>query len=341
MRTRDATHEARPAFVAHWATLVLALLAFGSLAAGLVMLLLPLSGDSRNSLRAPSAVVLLLIALFQAHRAWRAWHMTPAAPQRPHNYVRPLLAGVLICYLAALLLASGPSVPCLFAAATMAWLCVLLLPLTAHAETIEQWRKILQGRGPRRAGQIVYLALVVIVAGELALRAGGWLCGSALLDTPRPFALTLVQPAGGPPLQFKLTQPDENATVQQRGRLRVAVTGDEIALSAATDPNGVLARLDAALPGVELYDLSAADAGPREYARQAILQARELQPDLLLTFVSVSDDIVGEPPLANPFDWHSLELPRLMRALLRRPKRWQCRSASWPARRQRIGRVNR
>jgi hypothetical protein len=301
------------------------LLAVATLSGGIAALLRQQRSELHEVLYTLAAALLLLTALVQANIAWRQLPLRrrqkqavllancPAISRRmlAARLAVRLFAGLVICYLVALATGPGATAPYVFAAGAMAWLTVLLLPFTAHPATIDRWRRILQGYGPRRFARFLYVVLLVGVVGELSLRAGQWLWEPAFLDAPEPVDATLVNShAVESVMPLSSGQQITTSSAAWSG-FRVAVMGDEIALAAA-NPHGALAQLESALPAIKVFNVSAPQAGPREYASQGIQQARRCQPDLVLTFVSIADDIVGEPQQPSLFDWRSLCTARLV-----------------------------
>ncbi len=57
---------------------------------------------------------------------------------------------------------------------------ITLLPLAAKPQTVDEWRKLVQSKRPRRVGLAVYHALLALVATEALLRGHRLLEGAAL-----------------------------------------------------------------------------------------------------------------------------------------------------------------
>ncbi len=189
MRTLLAAPSLRPS-VAPWRLPALVmLLAIATLSGGIVTLLHQQRSELHEVLYTLAAALLLLTAGIQANIAWR---QTPLARRQKQTVrlanclaiplrmlagrlLRQLFSGLVLCYIVALATGPGPTAPYVFAAGAMAWFTVLLLPFTAPPETIDRWRRILHGCGPRRFARFLYIALLVGVVGELSLRASGWL----------------------------------------------------------------------------------------------------------------------------------------------------------------------
>jgi hypothetical protein len=151
---------------------------------------------------------------------------------------------------------------------------------------------------------------------ELSLRAAGWLNGSQLLKIPdlatREFA-TATLAATESADSSKILPPSKHDARSSAGwsGFRIAVVGDEIALGAA-GPNGAFPILESALPVIKIFNFSAPKAGPPDYACQGVRNACRWQADVILTFVSVADDIVNEPQRESLFDWRSLCVPQMV-----------------------------
>lgn len=337
MRTTLALPLSRSSAVLvwRWPALFL-LLALSALGGGIATFVWQQRSESHDVYAGAAAATLVLIGLLQVAIAWRearaAWQgsrslrRAAAFPQQsipPAVLARRLFIGLVLCYLLAAATGSTTAAPCVFAAGVMVWLTAALLPLTAHPTTIDIWRRLSQRGGLRRAARIVYLGLLCGVLGELSLRAGNWLWEALAGDEANPVEVALAggsdvpnavavhlvtSPALADGGHLQAAAPFPSAERQ----FRVAIMGDEVSLASA-NPGGALAQLESALPSLKVFDLSAPQAGPREYARNQIQRARKLNLDLVLTFVSVGDDIASESPRVDLFDWRSLCVSRLMR----------------------------
>lgn len=353
MRTLLALPLSRSSAMLAWGLPALfVVLASSALSGGITALVWQQRGELHDVFTGSAATILVLTGFVQAAIAWRgarrAWdrqvtraRLTGSAGQKVSKamLVRRLFVGLVLCYLMAASTGSSTGAPCVFAAAAMVWLTAALLPLTAHPTTIDSWRRLTQGQGQRRAARILYLGLLCGVLGELSLRAGGWLWETLAADESEPIEVTV---AGYPetatgalsgrplsPASLHLVASPASAASGDGQQLavagsfernyKVAVMGDEISLLTA-NPGGALEQMEAALPGVKVFDLSAAQAGPREYARNQIHRVRKVSPNLALAFVSVGDDIMADPPRADLFDLRSLSVSRLTRRYLGWPQ---------------------
>ena len=240
-----------------------------------------------------------------------------------------MFLGVVGSYLVALAIGPRPGVSWMFLAGTALWSVLILLPLVAEPQSLAEWRKLVNGRRPRRAGLIAYAMLVAVVSLEVALRLASLSGASSLLaETPaQPQRLShparsshasgeseikLVNWMANEDLHSVPTKPAELST--EPATFRVAVVGDEMTLSGSADSN-CLAQLEAQLAGVEIHNFSLPQAGPRQYATQLIRQVEAVKPNLVLLFVSLSDDITAESPRLSFFDWRSLQTARLVARL--------------------------
>ncbi|MEK6246936.1 MAG: hypothetical protein N2C12_02075, partial [Planctomycetales bacterium] len=90
-------------------------------------------------------------------------------------------------------------------------------------------------------------------------------------------------------------------------RYRIAVLGDELTVSGGKQTN-YLRLLERQLPNIEILNFSMPRAGPREYAALLADHVAQYEPDLVLCFLSVADDIAEQSSAPDFFDWRGLQL---------------------------------
>ena len=310
-------HE-RPIAAAWRLSALAALLASGSFAAGACSLRGYLLAGSGNALRAPAGVLLVVAGLVQSWLACAAWHNKPrrsgpAVNWRPFG--RQSVVGAVACY--ALTLAIGgilgprhPGLGSAFAAGLSIWLTILLLPLAASVELIEQIRKLLGRRGPRRVGLAIYFASLFLMICEGTLRVTDWLPGLSVLRLPASYDVTVVQHANRAAVSTVADSSRNPPSIpfDTDGVTQMAILESE--RLPAESPFHSDSWVGRPLPGVEIVRLSMNANGLGLDTKEGLTQIRELRPNLLLAFVSVADDIEGEPAGRDPFDWRALGLTR-------------------------------
>jgi hypothetical protein len=92
----------------------------------------------------------------------------------------------------------------------------------------------------------------------------------------------------------------------------VAVIGDHRMTACEAGYPATASLLESSLADIEVVNVAAPKTHLRDCAAKALRQARGAGPDLLLVFVSVADDIVGESRRVDVFDWRSLSLARAL-----------------------------
>ena len=107
----------------------------------------------------------------------------------------------------------------------------------------------------------------------------------------------------------------------QPGVFRIAAVGDGVMLSGTAETN-FLAQLRRRMPHVEVYNFGIPEAGPREYAAQVACDVANYQPNLVLAFVSVRDDVTQELPVPSYFEWQGLGLYQLGLRAIAASLRW-------------------
>jgi hypothetical protein len=294
--------------------LSLTLLAAACLAGGGWWLWRHATDASASAFRAPAGLILIALGLLQARILIRAWQSGALArtnlPGQP-LFWRWLLAGPIGCYAAALWLGS-PAGAYFFVAALALWYTVAVLPLALDA----QWRRSCAGWLHRPAigtiGWSAFAALGLLAALELTVRTYGWFTGGHL-----PGAYLARDRALPPGLEFRGGRVNAQGywgndftAARRPGVFRIAAVGDGMLLTGDARTN-YLAEVERRVPGIEIYNFGIPSVGPREYAAQLAREVLTYQPDMVLTFISIGDDIAQPTPAPGTFDWRGLGLFQL------------------------------
>src|SRR5262249_4209385 len=156
----------------------------------------------------------------------------------------------------------------------------------------------------RRVASTLYFCLLALVGLEISLRiveAVSQYSGSAGMQLAAfgPTGLNASAPAQ-PSIQ--MTRPEETLrTAGLRTAFRVAALGSERALGGAGSGN-YLSQLEGRVPGLEVYRFNPAAADSPRQTRRLQQEIAACQPDLILAFVSVADDIRREHKAGGLFD---------------------------------------
>ncbi len=284
----------------HGALLLLAVVALGWIAAGVLGLALCFT-DYRSGLwLAPASIALVGCGVAQGSWLWTLWRS--GRPGTAHDALfrwvvfRRLGLGVTVGYLAALALGPVPLVVLFWLATVAAWQTCLMLPLAASPKTLDDWRRWIQGRTPRRLAWLIYAPLLILVASEAGLRVERlasetfWLGRNSLPD--------------GSASVSKLTAEPLDFSRLKAGRFRVAVVGDRPDCS-----EKLSRRVAQVLPGAEIVPLTIT-RGDADAAERLAAEVDELNPDLVLALLVVCEDLACEPAVRSPFDWRHLELAK-------------------------------
>jgi hypothetical protein len=103
---------------------------------------------------------------------------------------------------------------------------------------------------------------------------------------------------------------DDFSLAPRPGVFRIAALGDAMVLCGAAGTN-YLDQVERRVPNVEIYNFGIPQVGPREYAAQLAHEVLAYQPDMVLTFISIGDDIAQPTPAPGPFDWRGLGIYQL------------------------------
>lgn len=293
--------------------LLILLAAFSFLLAGADLLHRHFLSETARPYRAFGGWCLVLLATLQLRIAWAAWGRRESIDTRRFGlrscYWRWFVAGPVICYFGMLALGPERHGRYLFRAAVGLWFTVMLLPLVFP--TIFTGRRCdwLRRRYPSAIAHALFNLGILCVSTELVLRAYAALSGEHVEVAYLAQQLTL--PPGS---EFRGRQVNqlgywgEEFQRQRRpGVLRVAVLGDETILSGTASTN-FLACIERRLRGVEFYNFGAPRTGPREYAATLADKVLAFDPDLVLTCISVGDDVTDRLRLPDNFDWQALHV---------------------------------
>jgi hypothetical protein len=298
---------------------LIALAALSFLWAGADLLYRHFTSEVNRPFRSASGWMLVGLAVVQIRIAWEAWRRRDSIDLSRFGlrsaYVRWFLVGPVVCYLS--MMAVGPErhARYLFRAAIGLWFTVMLLPLVLPPRPFagRSWAW-LNWPAPRWAGNTVFTLLTLAVAAELALRTYASVAGQRV--EAAHLAQQCVLPPGSDFRGAKVNAlgywDDEFQARRRAGVYRIAVLGDELTLSGSAETN-FLNRIERRLTDIEIYNFGVPQTGPREYAATLAQHVLSFQPDLVVTCLSLSDDVTGRLPLPSQFDWSSLHLYQLLR----------------------------
>ncbi len=289
-------------------TIAVFLVTFG---VGIVALADHLRSQDGSPLRAPAGLALLSLALTQARILFPLAPIRELFSVRHRVFWRGLIVGAIASYLVAAIAFPYPGVEYVFAALAAAWytLGLVWVRWPNRMPALRNW-------GARRSaatfGWCLFLGVLALAIGEAGLRIYGHLVDDHL---PITVAARARQLAPGSKLRGRSVNSlgywgSDFRREPRPGMLRVAVLGDEVALSGTAATNCFM-QLEKSLPGVEVYNFAIPEAGIREYAAQLRHQVLDYRPDLVLVLVSVGDDITERLPTPGHFDVRSLRLYQL------------------------------
>jgi hypothetical protein len=281
-------------------------------AAGVLSLARHLMDSSPRPYRAPAAIVLVVTAFVQLRVALACWKNRRWLHLRAVQaglFCEWLIVGAVLAYLLLLCLGPDPNLRYLYRAAGVVWYTALLLPLLAAqpAPSLPARRFSF-----RWTGHVLFFAAVLLVTAEGSTRVY-----SSLADRRLPVTFVARQHALVPGSEFRGGKVnrlgywgEEFEAHVPKGVFRVAVLGDESTLCGTAQTN-FLAQVESRLPGVQVYNFGVPSAGPREYAALLTHDVLAYRPHLVLTCVSVGDDVTHSLPLPDWFDWQGLYVYQL------------------------------
>lgn len=306
---RDALAAARRG--SSLAPLLLAGVGLAWLVGGIACLVLRVGDAESGPILAPAGVVLVAFALVQLRlifSAWCAGRLTASQnPLGQFGFWRSLLIGALLAYLAALAVGPVRYVGCAWIAAVCGWQTLLMLPLAAAPNPLDNWGKWTRGHAARRLAWLVYASILILFVTEVGLRAhrvvvDGMGFSGAFTNFENADSLSGV-------LRF-----DELLGVRvarlKRAHFRVAMLGDPPVCGCESD--GCPARIEQTVPGVEIVPLAASLTWPGARTDELSAQVRRCEPDLVLAVLSVCKDLAHEPSRCGYFDWRQFQLAILL-----------------------------
>jgi hypothetical protein len=263
-----------------------------------------------------SNIVLMIVGAAQLKLGLNAWRLGNRRQLPSFGIQAPLwrwlLAGSVLCFVIILPLGPGPDRRHLFLATLAVWFTGVWAVQLTHSA----WQFKLPGwahsRLARWTGHAACIAAAALVAVEIGLEIYSRAAGDPL---PVTYVVRRQTLPPGASLQGRnvnrLGYWDDDFQADARpGTFRIAVLGDELALSGTAETN-FAARTEKLLPGVELLNFGVCEAGPREYAALAPSQAAAYHPQLIVALLAVATDITEELPLPDRFDLHGLQLYQL------------------------------
>ncbi len=266
--------------------------------------------------RAPASLVQLALAVVQMRIAWSVYRRSRSIATTPlfrkPSFWRWLLVGMVASYVLGLALGESAGAAYFFRAALVFWYTVMLVPLVAHPRLVKLAKAVSRRSAVRALGEVLSAAALVFVAVEISLRVY-----ARVASDPLP-ATYVVQRLMLPPGSWfrgravnGLGYWDDEFVAERRPHVsRVAVVGDRVLLSGTSRTN-FLVQLERRLSGIEVYNFGIPRAGPREYVAQFTYHVARFEPDVVVAFLSVDDDIADELPLPGTFDWRGLRMYQL------------------------------
>jgi len=245
-------------------------------------------------------------------------------PAAARVLVRWMAAGTLLLVATHQYLPADPWRPVLAASAIACWGTLLLglpclVPWGRESPPRGGWRRA----GLCRAAFGLYLVILALATTEFVLRSYRLLSARGVLRAVAPENLKLPpgQTWDGRRVNALGYWDDEFQSLRHSGLYRVAVLGDEMVLSGGAGSN-CLDRLEQNLEGVEVYNFGLPRAGPPQYVAQLMREVVHFQPDLVLTFLSVSDDFTGDVPRLDESRPQGLLVGQLFARQSDRVRRW-------------------
>jgi hypothetical protein len=283
------------------------------IALGVMFLWRHFSDASAETTRASSGVLMIAAAAVGLGAIYRRL-CSPADRQSPvcfrkRLYCRWLAIGFIGCYAVCLMLGPAPGRQIALWTAMAWWHTGLLWALTAPPEKLARLTKLLERRSLLGVGWTAYVLVMLLLFGELGLRVYALATGDRPAE--RYIARGQTLPPGSQLRGRKVNAlgywDDEFQTARVPGRLRIAVLGDEMTLSGDVRSN-CLDQIEQLNRGVDVYNFGLPGVGPREYAAHVIHDVGRYDPQLVMLFISVGDDITSQLPMPGMFDWRGLHL---------------------------------
>ncbi len=274
--------------------------------------------------RAAAGMVMLLAALAQAILVKRIYQR-PLGGRGPRLgpsalFWRWLLVGLVLTYLVGLALGPEPSVRYFFRASLAVWYTLGLIPLCVSPAPLVHWQRLRRNRIAASLGWLLVVAASTFLSAEVGLQAFDQCTGTTVIEALKLEPGSLF---GGGKINQQGYWDDEFDSQRRPGFFRVAALGGSIPLG-GTNQTNCLVQLERSVPGIEVYNFGVPEIGPAGYSPQLTRDVARFQPDLVLVFLSVGDDILpiaSQRLTAEPYDWRSLQTVRLVSpTLTARPK---------------------
>ena len=296
------------------APLSMAAVALACSISGLWLLWLHAQRIDPQPFRAPAAVLLVLLGALQLRCARCAWERRAGLLRHPDRllFLKGAFAGAVLCYVAGLFLGPDPNIGYLFCAAVAGWYTLALWLLIMRPQWAARASQYLSHRTLGRTNQALFTGICAVVAAESIVRLYSLVAGDPLPETyvAKVHALPPGQEFRGRQVNTLGYWDKEFKASPRPGIFRIAVLGDGVTLSGTPETN-CLAQIERRVPDVEVYNFGIPRAGPREYAAQLMHDVVRFRPDLVITFISVGDDLTEELPLPGWFDWRGLRMYQL------------------------------
>jgi hypothetical protein len=263
-------------------------------------------------IRSWAGALILAVAIVQGKLVLKALKQRRVArgnPFRRTSFWRTSFVGVVLCYLASLALGPGAGTPYAFAAAVCAWYTLMLLPIAASPQVLEDWKRISEKGIPRQTGSIVVGGLLLMVATEVALRAYGWVDEQGWLG--RTYAKregACFATVGSCGLSDG-SAVDELAGMSDESRFHVAIVASDAALG-GTQNREAFAQLEMLTPGVRVTRFAWTHAGSLGDGNELARRVLACRPNLVLTFVCAGEDVLSQSVGCDWFDWRGTAIAR-------------------------------
>ncbi len=277
------------------------------------------------------ASMIVALVLCSASLGWIAWRLRPARNAVAMSqgvsllgWLRAFCVGMTLSYMTiAQFAAPGAEGPLLMAAGA-GWGALISLPLATDPLLCDRLRRWLDRRGPRRAGAALFYGCMIVAGIEGSLRWCGAVWGPDFF-TPRPRFHVTYSPSRGPTIDRSKSLSFARATLRVAVLGESSTTGVEDRMSGRSGDassnashlesaalGGSLAPVEFALPGLDIVHIAASGARLTDYVREGLPRACAERPDLLLVFISVADDLVGDAPPRGAFGGDGLASARVV-----------------------------
>jgi hypothetical protein len=297
-----------------WFALCLAGIAGLFLAVGLISLWHHSRSDPQPY-RAAASVAMLICGIAQLLIARRVWldrqDLGPKIFRALPIVAQLVIVGLAMCFGLAMLCGPDAAAGYVFRA-SLACATTLLMCAVVSPGLRGLWSRCSASPIASALGAASFWTVVALAASETTLRLAS-LMTEGTMQTTRLMSDARLPP--GTTFRGSLVNrlgywDNEFQSSRQGGRLRVATLGHSPILSGTVDTN-CLTQLERSLPAVEVYNFGLPRARPRDYAAQLAADVAQFEPDLVLAFVSIAEDIAQASPACSRYDWRSLQTVQL------------------------------